>query len=103
AFLTIGLQPASGFAATVRGESLTCQTSLMRNPLHFTLLVTLLIAFSNSPSARAQSPKIHSISGVVLDQRTAPIPNAHVSLFDKAARLLLQTETGNDGRFTFPN
>jgi len=75
----------------------SCGTGPRR--LAYALLVTLFVALP----ARAQSPKIHSISGVVLDQRAAPIPNAHVSLFDKAARLLLQTETDNDGRFTFPN
>ena len=67
------------------------------------LIVALVIGFSINLTAQTQSPKFHSLSGVVLDQRAAPIQNARVSLYNKSAQLLQQTETGDDGHFSFDN
>jgi hypothetical protein len=72
----------------------------MRFVSSFTLL-SLLLGLCLIPGAEAQAP-VGTISGTVYDESGAVIPNATVSIRNKATGVERQLTTGADGTFSAP-
>jgi outer membrane receptor protein involved in Fe transport len=62
--------------------------------------ISLFMLTSHTPASTVQASQRGRVSGIVLDQTKAPIPQAQVSLY-AASSLIARADTDADGRFVF--